>query len=159
MNAVALLNAFKNRLFASDWIISGHFTVLNSKVFLRIRSAMFFWRISFKTSSLMTDENLCSVSRMSWLIERASISLSRLKNCTWNETELAADETTFDLFNWSILSTCDVLREVTETIFEIENLKTTAFAEEIEVSVSVISFLLTVIEKLSTKSSLKETFV
>ena len=46
---------------------------------------------------------------------------------------------------------------MTETIFKIENLKTTAFAEEVEVSVSIISILLTVTEKLLIKSSSKET--
>ena len=28
---------------------------------------------------------------------------------------------TFDLFNWLIFSTCDVLREMTKAIFKIEN--------------------------------------
>ena len=76
-----------------------------------------------------------------------------------NETELTADETTFDLFNWLILSVYDVLREVTETTFKIKNLKTTTLVEEIEMSILIILTLFAVTEKLSTKSSLKKTFV
>ena len=95
---------------------------------------------------------------MSWLIEKTSISLSRLNNCIENETELTADETTLDLFNWSILSACDVLREVTEAIFEIENLKTIALVEEIEMLILIVSILLAVTEELLTKSSSKEAF-
>ena len=158
MNAIALLNAFKSRLFASDWTISDNLTVFDSKILFRIRSAMFFWRISFKTFLLMTDENSCFANRVSWLIKEASIFLLKLKNRTWNETELTADETTFDLFDWSILSVCDVLREVTETTFEIENLKTTALVEEVEVLISIVSALLAVTEKFLTKSSSEETF-
>ena len=158
MNAIALLNALKNRSFASDWTISDNFIVLDSKILFRIRSAMSFWRISFKTFSLMTDENSCSANWMSWLIEKASTFLSRLKNRIWDETELTANETTFDLFNWSIFSTCDALREVTEAIFEIENLKTTALVEGVEVSILIISTLLAITEKLSTKSSSEKAF-
>ena len=77
----------------------------------------------------------------------------------WNETELAADETTFDLFNWLIFSICDVLRGVTEAIFKIENLKTIILVEKIEMSISIISILFAVIEKLLTKSSLKKVFI
>ena len=156
MNATALLNAFKNRLFASNRTISDNLIVFNSKIFFKIRSAMSSWKILFKTSSLMTDENLCSVNQMSWLIKETSISLSRLKNCIWNEVELTADETTFDLFNWSIFSTCDVLREVTETIFKIENLKTIVLVEEVEVLILIISTFFAVTEELLTKSSLKK---
>ena len=159
MNTAALLNALKNRLFASDRTISNNLIVLNNKVLLKIRSAIFFWRILFKIFSLMTDENSCSANQLSWLIKRTSIFLSRLKNRTWDETELTADETIFDLFNWSILSVCDVLREITETTFEIKNLKTTALIEKVEVSVLIISTLLAVTEKLSTKSLSKKAFI
>ena len=34
------------------------------------------------------------------MIKEISISLSKLKNCTWNKTELTANKTTFDLLNW-----------------------------------------------------------
>ena len=47
---------------------------------------------------------------------------------------------------------------MTKAIFEIENLKTTALAERIEVLILIISALLAVTEKFLTKSSLKETF-
>ena len=158
MNATALLNAFKSRLFVSDRTISDNLTILDSKILFRIRFAMFFWWILFKTFSLMINENSYSASRGSWLIKRTNISLSRLKNCIWDQTELAANETTFDLFNWSILLTCDVLRGMTEAIFKIEDLKTTALVEEIEVLISIISILLAVTEKLLTKSSSEKTF-
>ena len=159
MNAAALLNAFKSRSFVSNRIISNNLIVFGSKILFKIRFIMFSWRILFKTSSLMTDKDSCSANRMFWLIERTNISLSRLKNYIKDETELTADETIFDLFDWSILSTCDALREVTETIFEIENLKTTAFVERIEMSVSIVSILLAVIEELLTKSLLKKAFI
>ena len=45
-----------------------------------------------------------------------------------------------------------------KTIFKIENLKTTALVEEVEMSILIISPLLAVTEKLSTKSSLKKIF-
>ena len=93
------------------------------------------------------------------MIKEASIFLLKLKNCTWNENELTADETIFDLFDWSIFSTCDVLREMTETIFEIENLKTTVLVKEIEVLISIISILFSMTEKLLMKSSSKKTFI
>ena len=158
MNAVALLNAFKNCSFASDRTISNNLIVFDSKILFRIRSAMFSWKISFKAFLLMTDENSCSVNRMFWLIKETNISLSKLKNCIWDKTELAADETTLDLFNWLIFSTYNVLREVTEAIFEIENLKTTVLVEKVKMLISVVSTLLAVIEEFSTKSSSKETF-
>ena len=158
MNATALLNAFKNCSFTSNRTISSNFIVLDSKIFFKIRSAMSSWKILFKTSSLMTDENSCSASQVSWLIKKTSTSLSRLKNRTWDETELTADETTFNLFNWSILSTCDALYGVTEAIFEIKNLKTITFVEKVEVSILIISILLAVTEKLLTKSSSEKTF-
>ena len=159
MNATALLNAFKSRLFVSDRTILNNLTVLDSKILFRIRSAMFFWKILFKTFSLMTDENSYFINRLSWLIEEANIYLSRLKNYIWNETELTVDETTFDLFNWLIFSACNVLRGKTEAIFKIENLKTTVLVEEIEVSISIISILLAMTEKFSIKSSSEEVFV
>ena len=65
---------------------------------------------------------------------------------------------TFDLFHWLILSTCNALREMTETIFKIENSKMIVLIEEVEMLILIISILLTVTEKLSTKSSLKKTF-
>ena len=99
MNAIALLNAFKSRLFISDRTISDNFTVFDNKIFLRICFVMFFWKILFKMFSLMIDENLCFVNQLSWLIRKANIFLLKLKNCIWDETELIADETTFDLFN------------------------------------------------------------
>ena len=107
----------------------------------------------------MINENSCSANRVSWLIKEASIFLLRLKNRIWDETELAADETIFDLFNWSIYSACDALREVTEAIFEVKDLKTIAFIEEVEVSILIISTLLAVVEELLTISSSKKTFV
>ena len=48
---------------------------------------------------------------------------------------------------------------MTKTIFKIENLKTIAFVKEIEMLILIISTLLAMIEKLSIKSSSKETFV
>ena len=48
---------------------------------------------------------------------------------------------------------------MTETIFEIKNLKTTVLVEEVEMLISIISTLFTVTEELLTKSSSKETFV
>ena len=48
---------------------------------------------------------------------------------------------------------------MTETIFEIENLKTTAFVEEVEMSVSIISILLAMTEEFLTKSSSKRTLI
>ena len=107
---------------------------------------------------LMTDENSYSVNQLFWLIKGASIFFSKLKNRIWNEIELTVNETTFDLFNWSIFSTCDVLREVAETSFEIKNLKTIVLVEEVEVSVLIISTLLAIIEKLSTQSSSEKIF-
>ena len=153
-----MLNALKNRLSASNWTILSNLIVLDSKVLFKIRSAMSSWRISFKTSSLIIDENSCSAKQLSRLIKKTNTFLSKLKNRTWNEIELTADETTFDLFNWLTLSTYDVLREITETIFKIENLKTIILVEEIEVSISIISTLFAVTEKFLTKSSSKKAF-
>ena len=45
-----------------------------------------------------------------------------------------------------------------EAVFKIENPKTTALAEKVEVLASIISILLAMIEELSTKPSSKETF-
>ena len=91
--------------------------------------------------------------------KKTNIFLSRLKNRIWNEIELAADETTFDLFNWLILSTCDVLYEITKAIFKIETLKTTALVEKVEVLILIISILFTMTEEFLTKSLSKKTFV
>ena len=47
---------------------------------------------------------------------------------------------------------------MTETTFEIKNLKTTVLVKEIEISISIVSTLFTMTEKFSTKLSLKEVF-
>ena len=64
----------------------------------------------------------------------------------------------FDLFNWLIFSTCDVLHEMIKTIFKIENLETIAFVEKIEMLILRISTLFAVTEKFSTKLLLKKIF-
>ena len=106
----------------------------------------------------MTDKNSYFVNKLFWLIEKASIFLSKLKNHIWNKIELTTDKTIFNLFDWSIFSTCDALHEVTEAVFKIENLKTIAFVEEVEVLTLIIPTLLAMTEKFSTKLLLKETF-
>ena len=47
---------------------------------------------------------------------------------------------------------------MTEAIFKIENLKTITFVEEVEMSILIISTLLTVTEEFSTKSSSEKAF-
>ena len=50
------------------------------------------------------------------------------------------------------------MREVIKAIFEIEDLKTTALVEKVEVLISIISVLFAVTEEFSTKFSSKEAF-
>ena len=97
MNAIALLNAFKNRLFISNRTISDNFIVFDNKILFRICFVLFLWRILFKTSLLIINKSLCFTSRLFLLIKKASIFLLKLKNCIWNKIKLATDETTFDL--------------------------------------------------------------